>query len=187
MYINFKRIRKVLSPCYFLRFFALPALSNSNSPKMKCYDLPFSLKSESLLFLKIDYPYSEEEIEQKISSITKKEGAFLTIVNQSIPILNWFHKNGYSEIELIDVDVFNDLKHLLQKYGFQYSVTDLTNELINNSDIINPLFKNYVIEYIDRLMDVDSILDRLKIHGRDGLNPFEMFYLNRLSQGLVTH
>ncbi len=154
---------------------------------MKSYEYPFVPNTENLMLLKIDYPYNEYELEKKINVFTKSEGLFVYVVNQSVPILNWFHNSGYSEIDLIDQETYDELKKLLHKYGFQYNVTDLTNELVNNSDKIDPSFKNYVVEYIDRVMDVDAILDRLKIHGRDGLNPLEMFYLNRLSRGLVNH
>jgi hypothetical protein len=78
---------------------------------MKCYEHPFVPKSENLMLVKIDYPYTEEELENKMSSLTKLEGAFVTVLNQSVPIHCWFHSKGYSEIDLIDQEVFNDLKY----------------------------------------------------------------------------
>ncbi len=91
---------------------------------MKCYEHPFVPKSENLMLVKIDYPYTEEELENKMSSLTKLEGAFVTAVNQSVPIHCWYHSKGYSEIDLIDQEVFNDLKYLLHKYNVEYHVTD---------------------------------------------------------------
>ncbi len=138
------------------------------------------------MLVKIDYPYTEEELENKMSSLTKLEGAFVTTVNQSVPIHCWFHSEGYSEIDLIDQEVFNDLKYLLHKYNVEYQVTDLSEDLISNSNKIDHSFKFEVLEFIDRLMDVNEILDRLHVVGRNSLNPFELLYLDRYSKGLIT-
>lgn len=153
---------------------------------MKLYEHPYVPQSDKLMLVKIDYPYTEEELEDKLSSLTKLEGAFITAMSQSLPFHCWYHSKGYSEIDLIDQEVFQDLKYLLHKYNVEYQVTDLSEDLISNSTKINHSFKFEVIEFIDRIMHVDEILDRLHVVGRNRLNPFELLYLDRYSKGIIT-
>jgi len=153
---------------------------------MKCYQYPYALNSAELLLLKIDYPYNEEELEKKLDGLTKRDGVFLNVINQSVPILHWFHEKGYTEIDLIDQEIFNELKKILEKQAIEYKVTDLTHVLINDSSQLNPTFKQEVLCYIDRIMDLDVILDRILENGSKNLHPFELFYLERLANGTVT-
>ena len=60
------------------------------------------------------------------------------------------------------------------------------NGKFSNSNKIDHSFKFEVLEFIDRLTDVNEILDRLHVVGRNSLNPFELLYLDRYSKGLIT-
>jgi hypothetical protein len=153
---------------------------------MKYYDFSFVLKSSELVLLKIDYPYNQEELDSKLDHLSKQECAFISVVNQRVPISYWFHAKGYTEIDLIDQDTFADLKVILEKYEIEYQVTDYSEELFKDSEKLHPRFKGEILHYIDCVMDLDNILDRILEHGSSSLTSFELFYLQRLSNGTVS-
>jgi hypothetical protein len=126
------------------------------------------LKSEELMLIKAEYPYELKELASKLCNISIMERRFIRMVNKYIPIHTETPKDHYLEYCLFD-----------------YNITDVSKEFIQDSSQFDEEFKDKVINYIHYVMDLDVILDRLQQIGRYRLNDFEMLYLERASQGYV--
>ena len=107
------------------------------------------------------------------------------MVNKHVPMHSILQKEKYLEYCLIDYQTLEKLFDLLNKYAIDYKITDVSKQFIQNSSQFEEEFKEKVIDYIHSTMDLDEILDRLHLIGRFRLNDFEMFYLERASQGFV--
>ncbi|MBM3186977.1 MAG: hypothetical protein FJZ67_11815 [Bacteroidetes bacterium] len=146
---------------------------------------PFVLKSEELILIKAEYQYDIMELALKLSNITLQERRFIRMVNKHVPIHSILSKEKYLEYSLIDFSTLEKLFDLLNRHGIEYNITDVSKEFIQKSLEIEDLFMEKVTNYIHSIMDLDRILDRLHLIGRYRLNDFEMFYLERASQGFV--
>ncbi len=146
---------------------------------------PLILKSDELILIKGEYPYDIEELASKLFNISGEERRFIRKVNKYVPIHSEVFKDRYSEYCLIDYETLEKLYDLLNKHAIEYKITDVSKQFIQNSIQFDEEFKETVINYIHSIMDLDKILDRLHLIGRVRLNDFEMFYLERASQGYV--
>lgn len=146
---------------------------------------PFVLKSEELMLIKAEYPYSLEELGNKLLCINSTERRFIRTINKYVPIHPEITNGCYWEYCLVDNETLEGLFDIVNKYGIDYKITDVSKSFIENSPQFDDNFKECVIDYIHYIMDLDVILDRLKIIGRYRLNYFEMFFLERASKGYV--
>lgn len=152
---------------------------------MRLDQKPLILKSEELMLIKAEYPYRLNELASKLTNISFLERRFIRTVNKSIPIHSEIKKDLYLEYCLVDNKTLEGLFYILNKHLIEYEIIDVSKQFIQNSLSINEEFKDRIIEYIHYIMDLDVILDRLHLIGRIRLNDFEMFYLERASQGFV--
>jgi hypothetical protein len=146
---------------------------------------PLILKSDELILIKAEYSYDLKELATKLYNISGEERRFIRKVNKYVPIHSEIFKDRYSEYCLIDYQTLEKLFDLLNKHAIEYKITDVSKQFIQNSIQFEEEFKEKVIDYIHYIMDLDKILDRLHLIGRVRLNDFEMFYLERASQGYV--
>ena len=145
----------------------------------------FLLKNDELMLIKAEYPYSLEELGTKLCGISSQERRFIRNINKYVPIHNEITNGCYWEYCLVDQKIFESLTKLVNKHEIDCKLTDVSKQFIDNSIHIDNDFKEKVIEYIHCVMELDTILDRLNLIGINQLNDFEMFYLERASQGFV--
>ena len=145
------------------------------------------LNTNALLFVRIDYPeLSDDEAMMGVfEPMTHSERKFIHEVSLHVPIFDVECENGYTELNLIDQDILTELERILNKYNIVYKIEDYSNYLTSNTDTITETFKNEVIEHLDGILDVDSILDRISALGKEHISPLELLYLDRVSKGLV--
>lgn len=152
---------------------------------MRLDQKPLVLKSEELMLIKAEYPYPLKELASKLNNISFLERRFIRTVNRSLPIHYETTNEQYLEYCLVDNKTLDGLFYILNKHFIKHEIIDVSKQFTQNSLHINEEFKAQVIDYVHHIMDLDAILDRLYQIGRFGLNDFEMFYLERASQGFV--
>jgi hypothetical protein len=152
---------------------------------MNLHPRQFLLKSDELMLIKAEYPYSIEELGAKLFGISSQERRFIRNIHKYVPIHSEITNGCYWEYCLVDQKFFEGLTKLVNKHEIDCKLTDVSKQFIDNSIHIDKDFKEKVIEYIHCVMELDTILDRLNLIGINQLNDFEMFYLERASKGYV--
>lgn len=142
------------------------------------------LNSEELILLKIEYDMSTEYATKYFYAImTKKEQKKIDDVMDTIPnTSNQDEKDMYWDIILVDSDLKNFLENLLMKYHIDYNLIDLTEEYHNKTLDLDPEFIKEIDDYVNKILDVNKVLDRINKVGIKKINLFELSYLEKQSK-----
>lgn len=140
------------------------------------------LDSEDLVLLKIQYDMSTDYAIQSFYNImTKREQKKIDLITNGVPnISNQKEKEMYWDIILVDSELKSYLENILIKYKIGYKITDLTEDYYNKKLDID--FIEELDRYVNKLLTVDKVLDRISKVGMDNINLFELSYLERMSK-----
>ena len=142
------------------------------------------LDSEDLVLLKIQYDMSTDyAIESFYNTMTKKEQKKIDLIINEIPnVSNQNKKEMYWDVILVDYELKSFLEDILTKYKIKYKLTDLTQDFYNKKIDLDSDFVEELEEYINKLLTVDKVLDRISKVGISNINLFELSYLDRISE-----
>lgn len=142
------------------------------------------LDSEDLVLLKIQYDMSTDyAIESFYNTMTKKEQKKIDLIINEIPnVSNQNKKEMYWDVILVDSELKSFLEDILTKYKIKYKLTDLTQDFYNKKIDLDSDFVEELEEYINKLLTVDKVLDRISKVGISNINLFELSYLDRISE-----
>ena len=142
------------------------------------------LDSEDLVLLKIQYDMSTDyAIESFYNTMTKKEQKKIDLIINEIPnVSNQNKKEMYWDVILVDSELKSFLEDILTKYKIKYKLTDLTQDFYNKKIDLDSDFVEELEQYINKLLTVDKVLDRISKVGISNINLFELSYLDRISE-----
>ena len=126
------------------------------------------------------YPYTNKELEKiiwdKMDSVDSKWAVKLTVGGV----------NDTGEYETSSWDIFflepkleEKIDLMLEKYDAQFVKTDYTEFLGQKKNEFTEEFMFKLIEFLNKNLTVDDVLDRILEVGFDNLTIFEKFYLDQ--------
>lgn len=90
-------------------------------------------------------------------------------------------ENYWDQI-LLDEFILSYLLQVLDKRKVKYFLTDITKEYYRKSDHIEDDFIDEIDEFVDGILTIDDVLDRINSVGLDKINLIELAFLERNSR-----
>ena len=90
-------------------------------------------------------------------------------------------ENYWDQI-LMDEFILSYLVQILNKRKIKYFLTDITKEYYRKTDHVEDDFIDEIDEFIDGILTIDSVLDRINSVGLDKINLIELSFLERNSK-----
>ena len=90
-------------------------------------------------------------------------------------------ENYWDQI-LLDEFILSYLLQVLDKRKVKYFLTDITKEYYRKSDHIEDDFIDEIDEFVDGILTIDGVLDRINSVGLDKINLIELAFLERNSR-----
>lgn len=90
-------------------------------------------------------------------------------------------ENYWDQI-LLDEFILSYLLQVLGKRKVKYFLTDITKEYYRKSDHIEDDFIDEIDEFVDGILTIDGVLDRINSVGLDKINLIELAFLERNSR-----
>lgn len=144
----------------------------------------YKLRGDDLKLIRFDFNFRSSDAYDVIYDILNNDekrnvGFITTKYPNSTSDLN---DEQYWDILLLDNEVLFYLENMLVKYGIVYIITDITDQYIKKSKKLEKDFIEEIDNYVEKLYDVDQILDRINEVGLDKINKFELNYLQKQSK-----
>ena len=83
---------------------------------------------------------------------------------------------------VLDEFILSYLEQILNKRKFKYTLTDITKHYYRKSKTIDKSFITEIDEFVDNLLTIDGVLDRINSVGLDKINLLELSFLERNSK-----
>jgi hypothetical protein len=147
-------------------------------------DETYSLDKNQLKLVRFDIKIKTNEIVEfmldKLSDDELKLVKFLTL---SLPFRSSMDDDEkYWDIILLDYNVKMYLEHLLTKYKIKFTSKDITELYYTKSKKLDKNFIEDIDDFLDEILDVDEILDKINSIGIDNIKQYELMFLNRQSK-----
>lgn len=144
----------------------------------------YKLRGDDLKLIRFDFNFRSSDAYDVIYDILNNDekrnvGFITTKYPNSTSDLN---DEQYWDILLLDNEVLFYLENMLVKYGIVYIITDITDQYIKKSKKLKKDFIEEIDNYVEKIYDVDQILDRINEVGLDKINKFELNYLQKQSK-----
>jgi hypothetical protein len=137
-------------------------------------------------FCKITTTNIQDEIDEIIMSMNPSETEDVIKIYGQISLVEYTDENDYEcMFAILDSFLITKLNSLYKKYGIKFIVTDLTQDVINDSPI-NTKYKNYkgkschreiqnlIKEFKMNWVSKDDILDKILEKGIDSLSKIDL-------------
>ena len=147
----------------------------------------YNIEVETLKLLKIsllmDSATAGTEIIDRFNS---EEIKFIEYLNRFLPNRGEDKSDKpYWDIILVDYNIMFQLENLLVKYNVNYSIDDLTDLYYKKSKKIDSSLCYEIDLFIDNILNIDMVLDRINKVGIKNITKFELSYLERQSKKLT--
>ena len=144
----------------------------------------YELRSEDLKLIRFDFNFkSSEAYDLVYDTLNKDEKKNVGIITTKYPNRTSDSNDElYWDIMLVDSELSYYLEDILVKYGIVYTYTDITDQYIKKSKKLKKDFIEEIDNYVEKIYDVDQILDRINEVGLDKINKFELNYLQKQSK-----
>ena len=144
----------------------------------------FILNTKELKLIRIDYEIMTDEINDKlISKMTPQEQINTYNLSLILPTRSCEEDDeNYWDQILMDEFILSYLVQILNKRKIKYFLTDITKEYYRKTDHVEDDFIDEIDEFIDGILTIDSVLDRINSVGLDKINLIELSFLERNSK-----
>lgn len=144
----------------------------------------FILNTKELKLVRIDYDIMTEEINDRlISKMSPQEQINTYNLSLILPTRSCEEDDeNYWDQILLDEFILSYLLQVLDKRKVKYFLTDITKEYYRKSDHIEDDFIDEIDEFVDGILTIDGVLDRINSVGLDKINLIELAFLERNSR-----
>lgn len=144
----------------------------------------FILNTKELKLVRIDYDIMTEEINDRlISKMSPQEQINTYNLSLILPTRSCEEDDeNYWDQILLDEFILSYLLQVLDKRKVKYFLTDITKEYYRKSDHIEDDFIDEIDEFVDGILTIDDVLDRINSVGLDKINLIELAFLERNSR-----
>lgn len=143
----------------------------------------YNLNTSDLWLLKFDMNIKTAEIVNfMLEKLTDDEIKLVKYLTNELPFRSSMEdEDSYWDIVLLDSQVRMYLEHLLTKYNINYNVKDITNLYSEKSNDLDKTFIEEIDFFLDKILDTDTILDRINQVGIGNIKKYELDFLKRQS------
>jgi hypothetical protein len=144
----------------------------------------FILNTKELKLIRIDYDITTEEInDELISKMSPQEQINTYNLSLILPTRSCEEDDeNYWDQILMDEFILSYLIQILNKRKIKYFLTDITKEYYRKSDHVEEDFIDEIDEFVDGILTIDGVLDRINSVGLDKINLIELSFLERNSK-----
>lgn len=143
-----------------------------------------TLDTTDLCLIRYDMNVKTVEIVNfMLEKLTDTEVKLIKFLTQEVPFRSSMEdEESYWDIIFLDSKVRVYLEHLLTKYGIRFEVSNITNLYYEKSNELDKVFIKEIDDFIDEILDMDKVLERISNLGIDNIQKYEFDFLERQSK-----
>lgn len=143
----------------------------------------YKLDTNDLSLVRFDMHVKTSEIvEIMLNKLTNEEITLVKFLTLNLPFRSSMDDDdSYWDIIFLDYNVRMFLEHMLTKYKVKFESKDITELYYEKSDSLDKNFIKDIDSFLDEVLDIDTILDKINSLGIDRLKKYELDFLNRQS------
>jgi len=147
----------------------------------------YNIEVETLKLLKITLKMETSKAGiEVINNLNSEELKFIEYLNRYLPSRSENEDDmPYWDIILVDYNIMFQLENLLVKYDVNYSIDDLTDLYYKKSKKLDSSLYYEIDIFVDNILNIDFVLDRINKVGLKNITKFELSYLERQSKSLT--
>lgn len=143
----------------------------------------YKFDSNNLSLVRFDMDVKTADIVEIIlDNLTKEEMDMVMYLTYNTPFISSTEDDeSYWDIIFLDCEVKNCIETILKKYNVEYICQDITNLYDEKSEQLDIDFVKEIDDFLDKHLDVDTILDKITDKGIESLKKYELNFLERQS------
>jgi hypothetical protein len=144
----------------------------------------YKINAENIAIVKFTTSVSTRDIiDVLLNKLTDKELKLIKLLTLELPMRSSMEdEDSYWDILLVDDIIRLYLEDILKKYNIEYTVEDMTNLYYEKSKEFDSVFVKEINDFIDEILDLDTILDKINSRGIENLKKYELMFLERQSK-----
>jgi hypothetical protein len=144
----------------------------------------YKINAENIAIVKFTTSVSTRDIiDVLLNKLTDEELKLIKLLTLELPMRSSMEdEDSYWDIVLVDDIIRLYLEDILKKYKIEYTVEDMTNLYYEKSKEFDSVFVKEINDFIDEILDLDTILDKINSRGIENLKKYELMFLERQSK-----
>jgi hypothetical protein len=144
----------------------------------------YKINTENISIVKFTTNVSTRDIiDVLLNKLTEQELKLIKLLTLELPMRSSMEdEDSYWDIVLVDDIIRLYLEDILKKYNIEYTVEDMTNLYYEKSKEFDSVFVKEINDFIDEILDLDTILDKINSKGIENLKKYELMFLERQSK-----
>jgi hypothetical protein len=144
----------------------------------------YKINAENISIVKFTTNVSTRDIiDVLLNKLTDQELKLIKLLTLELPMRSSMEDDdSYWDIVLVDDIIRLYLEDILKKYKIEYTVEDMTNLYYEKSKEFDSVFVKEINDFIDEVLDLDTILDKINSKGIENLQKYELMFLERQSK-----
>jgi hypothetical protein len=144
----------------------------------------YKINTENISIVKFTTNVSTRDIiDVLLNKLTEQELKLIKLLTLELPMRSSMEdEDSYWDIVLVDDIIRLYLEDILKKYKIEYTVEDMTNLYYEKSKEFDSVFVKEINDFIDEILDLDTILDKINSKGIENLKKYELMFLERQSK-----
>jgi hypothetical protein len=144
----------------------------------------YKINTENISIVKFTTNVSTRDIiDVLLNKLTEQELKLIKLLTLELPMRSSMEdEDSYWDIVLVDDIIRLYLEDILKKYNIEYTVEDMTNLYYEKSKEFDSVFVKEINDFIDEILDLDTILDKINSRGIENLKKYELMFLERQSK-----
>jgi hypothetical protein len=144
----------------------------------------YKINAENIAIVKFTTSVSTRDIiDVLLNKLTDEELKLIKLLTLELPMRSSMEdEDSYWDIVLVDDIIRLYLEDILKKYNIEYTVEDMTNLYYEKSKEFDSVFVKEINDFIDEILDLDTILDKINSSGIENLKKYELMFLERQSK-----
>jgi len=144
----------------------------------------YKINAENISIVKFTTNVSTRDIiDVLLNKLTEQELKLIKLLTLELPMRSSMDDDdSYWDIVLVDDIIRLYLEDILKKYKIEYTVEDMTNLYYEKSKEFDSVFVKEINDFIDEILDLDTILDKINSRGIENLKKYELMFLERQSK-----
>lgn len=136
------------------------------------------------MLVKFDFNFkTKNAIEVVFNELSDQEKIDIFYITSKFPTISSEKDDElYWDIILVDTEILFYLENILVKHNVEYVISFICEQYYKKSKKLTEYLITQIDEYLEKILDIDKVLDRINEVGLDKINKFELSYLKRQSK-----
>ena len=144
----------------------------------------YELNHKELMLVKFDFNFkTKNAIEVVFNELSDQEKIDIFYITSKFPTISSEKDDElYWDIILVDTEIVFYLENILVKHNVDYVISFICEQYYKKSKKLTEYLITQIDEYLEKILDIDKVLDRINEVGLDKINKFELKYLEKQSK-----